>query len=139
ADVGDRLVDILVGRLWLFGEQRRDRHDHSALAVAALRHVVRDPGFLHLGELAVLGETLDGGNLLAGRIADLHRAGARRYAVDVNRAGPALRDAASVFRSGEPDLLADHPQKWGGRVDVYIMRLSIDGQRNHSLLLLTHR
>ena len=25
-----------------------DRHDHAALAIAALRHVVLDPGLLHL-------------------------------------------------------------------------------------------
>src|SRR4051795_13122592 len=40
ADVGDRLVDIGVRRLRLFLEQRRDRHDHAALAIAALRHVL---------------------------------------------------------------------------------------------------
>src|SRR5258708_5635027 len=34
ADVGDRLVDILVGRLRFLGEQCRDRHDHPALAIA---------------------------------------------------------------------------------------------------------
>src|SRR4051794_9251977 len=39
-DVGDRIVDVLVGRLRLLSEQRRYRHDHSALAEAALRHVV---------------------------------------------------------------------------------------------------
>src|SRR5882672_2123073 len=60
-DVGDRLVDVLVGRLRLFGEQRRDRHDHPALAVAALRDVVRHPGFLHLGELAVDRKAFDRG------------------------------------------------------------------------------
>src|SRR5262249_787495 len=103
------------------GEQRRHRHDHAALAVAALRHVIVDPGLLHFAELAVLRDALDRGDLLAGGVADLHRARPRRDAVDVNRAGAALPDAASVFCSGEPDLLADHPQQWGGRVDVYIM------------------
>src|SRR3954471_13716748 len=88
ADVGDRLVDVLVGRLRLFGEQCRDRHDHTALTVAALRHVVRHPGFLHFSELAGDRKTFDRGDLLAGRIGDGQRARARRNAVDMNRAGP---------------------------------------------------
>src|SRR6185295_2710257 len=126
-DIGDRLVDILVGRLRLLGEKRGDRHDHPALAVAALRHVVRDPGLLHLGEHAALREALDGGDLLAGGVADLHRAGTDRLSVYVNRAGAALRDAAAVFCPREPNLLADHPEQRRRRVDVDIMRLSIDG------------
>src|SRR5881227_1865497 len=32
ADIGDGLVDVLVGRLRLFVEKGRDRHDHAALA-----------------------------------------------------------------------------------------------------------
>src|SRR5262249_56377594 len=40
ADVGDGAVDVGVGRLGLLAQQRRHRHDHAALAVAALRHVV---------------------------------------------------------------------------------------------------
>src|SRR5438309_1396042 len=42
-DIGDRIVDIGIGRLRLVLEQRRHRHDHAALAIAALRHVVVDP------------------------------------------------------------------------------------------------
>src|SRR4030088_2040983 len=48
ADIGDGLVDVLVGRLRLFLEQGRHRHDHAALAIAALRNVFIDPGLLHL-------------------------------------------------------------------------------------------
>src|SRR5437868_9670507 len=48
ADIGDGVVDVVVGRLRVFFQQRRDGHDHAALAIAALRNVVRDPGELHL-------------------------------------------------------------------------------------------
>src|ERR1043165_2125106 len=69
-DIGDGLVDVLVGRLRLLLEQRRHRHDHAGLAIAALRHVAGDPGFLHLVELAVCaGQALDGGDFLAGGFA----------------------------------------------------------------------
>src|SRR6187402_684425 len=38
ADIGDGLVDVLVGRLRLLLEKCCDRHDHAALAIAALRN-----------------------------------------------------------------------------------------------------
>src|SRR5450756_1175686 len=64
-DVGDRLVDIRVGRPRLVLEQGGRRHDHAALAIAALRHVVVDPGLLHLVQGAICRETFDGRDLLA--------------------------------------------------------------------------
>src|SRR5262249_10818787 len=70
ADIGDGVVDVLVGRLRLLLQQRRHGHDHAGLAIAALRHVARDPGLLHLVQLAVRGgQTFDGGDLLAGGFA----------------------------------------------------------------------
>src|SRR5258707_4507242 len=53
ADVGDVGVDVGVGRFRLVLEQRRHRHDHAALAIAALRHIVIEPGLLHLDEQVV--------------------------------------------------------------------------------------
>src|SRR3954452_681022 len=70
ADIGDGLVNVLIGRLRLFREKRCDRHDHAALAIAALRNVVGDPGLLHLVQGAVAGETFDRGDLLADGFAD---------------------------------------------------------------------
>src|SRR3954453_7788860 len=67
ADVGDGVVDIGVGRLRLVLEQRPPRHDHAALAIAALRYVVVDPGLLHLVQQAVRRQSLNGGDLFAGR------------------------------------------------------------------------
>ena len=65
ANVGDLVIDVSVGRLRLFFEQRRNRHDHTALAIAALRHVMLDPGLLYLVQRAVLGKAFDRGDLLA--------------------------------------------------------------------------
>src|SRR6188474_663660 len=81
ADVGHRRVDLGVGRLGLGGEQRGCRHDHAALAIAALGYVILEPGLLDLVQPAVLGEAFDGGDLLAARDgAQRHLAGARRHA-----------------------------------------------------------
>ena len=63
ADVGDRSVNVGVGRLRLFRQQRTHRHDHAGLAVAALRHLVLNPGFLHFGQHAVGGQTFNRCNL----------------------------------------------------------------------------
>src|SRR3954466_13560783 len=58
ADVGDGLVDIGVGRFRLLFKQRRDRHDHAALAIAALRDILGDPGLLHLVQCAIRRQSL---------------------------------------------------------------------------------
>src|SRR5579863_6974274 len=43
-------------------QKRGGRHDLAGLAIAALRHVFRDPGLLHLVQLAVLRKAFDGGD-----------------------------------------------------------------------------
>src|SRR4030081_2175082 len=65
ADIGDGLVDVLVGRLRLLLEQSRHRHDHAALAIAALWNVVIDPALLHLVQRAITSQSFNGGDLLA--------------------------------------------------------------------------
>src|SRR6185436_3972675 len=88
ADIGDGLVDVLVGRLRLLLEKGCDGHDHAALAIAALRNVVGHPRLLHPVKRAVVaGKAFDRGDLLAGRLADRDPAGAHRDPIDVNGAG----------------------------------------------------
>src|SRR6185295_19601406 len=96
ANVGDGFVDVLVGRFRLLLEQGRNRHDHAALAIAALRNVLGDPGLLHLVQCAIRGQSFDGGDLLADRIRDQHAARAHRHAVDMDGAGAALCNAATI-------------------------------------------
>src|SRR6202158_924001 len=74
ADIGDGFVDVLVGRLRLVLEKGRHRHDHAALAIAALRDVVGDPGLLHLVQRALRRKPLNGGDLFADGFADQYAA-----------------------------------------------------------------
>src|ERR1700686_3094773 len=134
ADVGHRCVDIGIGRLRVGLEQRSCGHHHAALAIAALRHVEVEPGLLHRVQLAVLGERLDGGDLLAADGADRDLARARGDAVDVHGAGAALRDAAAVFGAGQSDRIADDPEQWRVGFNVDVVRLSVDGKGNHTVL-----
>src|SRR6185295_7609741 len=119
ADIGDGLVDVLVGRLRLLLQKGCDRHDHAALAIAALRHIIVHPGLLHLVQRAIAGEPLDRGDLLADGLADRDAAGAHRYPIDMDGAGAALCNAASVFGAGQPDVLADCPKQRRVVLDVH--------------------
>src|SRR5881275_1049526 len=76
--------DFGVGGALYLGEQRRSAHDLARLAVAALRHVVRDPGLLQHPAFLGLADALYGRDSLAGRRAQGGRAGPRRLSVDVN-------------------------------------------------------
>src|SRR6266404_4795269 len=135
ADVGHRLVDVLVGRLRVLLQQRGRRHDLSRLAVAALRHVERRPCLLH-GMRAGGRKRLDGDDL----VGELQRtdgtgAGTPHFAVDMHRARAALRDAAAVFGAGEAHLLADHPEQGGVGLRLHVTDPAIDielGHRCHS-------
>src|SRR5258707_3062333 len=61
-DVGDGSGDVAVGRTRRLGEQGGGRHDHAALAVAALRHLLGDPGLLERVR-AIARQALDGRDL----------------------------------------------------------------------------
>ena len=52
--------------------------------------------------------------MLASPTAHRHLAGTRRLAVDVHGAGAALGDAAAIFRAGQAEPFAQHPEQ--GRV-----------------------
>src|SRR3984885_7070454 len=131
ADIGDGVVDILVGRLWVVLEKRRHRHDHAALAIAALRDVVGNPGLLHLMQGAIGSQTFDGGDLLASGFADQPAAGAHRDPVDVDGAGPALGDAAAVFCACEAGVFPNRPEQRRIRLDIQVKRLSVNGEVGH--------
>src|SRR2546422_11578735 len=70
ADVRHRGVDIGVARAAVLGEQRCGGHDLAGLAVAALRHVLGDPGPRHPAAAAGR-QPLDSAHALTG----CHRAG----------------------------------------------------------------
>src|ERR1700704_3040436 len=134
-DIGHRFVDVLVGRLRSSLEQSRGGHDLAGLAIAALRHVDRRPGLLH-GMRGVGGQSLDGDDAV-GRlhVANPNGAGALHLVIDVHGAGAALRDATAVFRAGETELLAEHPQQRGLGLHLHVAIYAIDVELCHELPL----
>jgi hypothetical protein len=101
-------VDVAIGRRRIQSEQRRGAHDLAGLAVAALRHVERDPGLLHGGAF-LAAEALDGRDLAVADRRYRQRTRAHRLAINVNRAGAALRYPAAVFGAGQSHAIADRP------------------------------
>src|SRR6478609_8396909 len=73
-DVGEGGIDVGVCRLWIVFQQPGDSHNHTALAVTALRDVEIQPCLLHGMQFAVLRKAFDGGDLLTGRFAGWKRA-----------------------------------------------------------------
>src|SRR5690348_11686769 len=131
ADVGDGFVDILVGRLWLLLQKCRHRHDHPTLTISALRNIACDPGLLHLVQGAAIREPLNGGDFFADGLAHGHAAGADRDAVNMDRAGPALCNAATVFCTGQAGILSNCPKEWRIRFDIDVERFAVDCEVCH--------
>src|SRR6516225_6137693 len=131
ANIGHCRVNIGIGRLRVLLEQRSRGHHHAALAIAALRHVEVEPGLLHRMQFAVLGQSLDGGDLLGADGSNRHLARARGDAVDVHGAGAALSDAAAVFGANQSDRIAQHPKQRRVGFGIDVVGLSVDGKGNH--------
>src|SRR5262249_16254608 len=116
----------------------RRRHDESRLAVAALGHLLLDPGTLH-GVQAPLAQALDGDDALADRRAERQRAGSRGNAVEVHGASAACRNAAAQLRAENVQVLArDAEERVGGRrIDLAL--LAVDEESDHRSMKVSPR
>src|ERR1700752_1342338 len=130
ADIGDTRVDVGVGRLGEGLQECGHGHDLPGLAVAALRNAFFDPGALYR-MVVVPGEALDGDHLRAIESTDRHRTGPHGGAVDMHRAGAALRYAAAEFCARQPDHVAQHPEERSIGLYVDLPGYSVDVNRDH--------
>ena len=104
------------GRMRHAVEQCLGGHDHAVDAVAALRRLLVDEGLLQRMRLVDGAEALDGGDLLLADVLDGAHAGARRHAVDQNRAGAALLEPAAELGAIEGEIVAQHVEQ--GRIGL---------------------
>src|SRR5258708_6620859 len=79
-------------------------------AIAALRHPLGQPSYLH-GMRGIRREPLDRRYFLAGNIRHLRLARKRASTVDMHHAGAAQAHAAAEFGAGELELLANNPKQ----------------------------
>jgi hypothetical protein len=90
------IINILVGRIRILLEQSGSRHNLTGLAVATLRDIVFKPCLLY-GMIAGLGEALNSSYFGIRHCRDRKLTGSYSVAVQMNGAGPALRDPAPEF------------------------------------------
>ena len=135
-----RNVDILVAGLRLVLEQRRRSHDEAGLAVAALGHLVLDPGALQgMQPPSTTGQAFDGGHRLAGDVGHGDRAGAHRLAIDMDRAGAADGNAAAELRPDDVQVLAQDPEQRLVRFGIDLTYLTVHGERDHRSIKVSPR
>src|SRR5580704_2588874 len=135
ADVGAHVLDDLIPR-WpgLLLEQVGRAHDLAGLAVAALRHALGKPGFLH-GVARIWRQPFDRGYRLPGDLGHLGLAGECALAINVHHAGAAQTSAATEFSARELEILSDHPQQWSCRRCTRRRRLAVYNEaRGHCFL-----
>src|SRR5580765_3435636 len=131
ADVGHGVVDVLIRRLGVALQQGRRGHDLPGLAIAALRNVEHRPGFLDWMR-AGRRQAFDGDDLVGGLHGrDGDGAGAHQPAVEMDRAGAALRHTAAILRPRQADLFANGPQQRRVGLDLHVTNAAIDVELCH--------
>ncbi len=123
-----RLINVRVSRMGRARQQCSGAHDLSCLAIAALRHVQLDPGFLQRVS-GVGGETFDRGDLRVAQRRNRQQAGSRGLSVEVHCASATLADAAPVFGADKPDMIAKNPEQRCIGCCVDAVRLPINRKR----------
>jgi hypothetical protein len=83
ANIAYRIVYIAVGRMRLVLEQSDYRHDYPALAIAALRNIMIDPGFLDAVQDAITSQSLNRQDLFSDRVPNLNATGSDSCAINV--------------------------------------------------------
>ena len=94
-------LDLAVGGLGSFIEQRLGRHDHAVNAVTALHRLLVDKGLLDLVHLLGRAQAFESGDRFVLSRADGSDAGANGVAVHDDGASTALGQAAAEFRAIE--------------------------------------
>src|SRR3954468_4682631 len=116
------VIDIGIRGMRITRQQRRRRHDLSGLTVAALHDFMIEPRFLDF--CARRRSTDDFNRCDSGLINAVDRCDARprRNAIDMYRAGAAQRRAATEFRAGHAEYVAQDPEQRRITLDVDAMR-----------------
>ena len=130
--MGEGDVDLAVAGIDRMGEQACRRHNHAGLAIAALRHLLGEPGANHR-IVGLRRQSLDRRDRLAGSVFQERDAGWCSLPVDLYRAGAAAAMAATELRALETEPVAQKPKQRPFRVvfrsgDI----LDIDGKSDHA-------
>src|ERR1700716_4174020 len=131
----DRDPHLLLGRIGIVAQEFDQRRQHAGRAETALQAVVVAEGLLQRVQLGIAHrDALDRGDLVAVGLHRQHQAGARRLAVEQDRAGAAYAVLAAKMRAGEPEIMPDKIRQGDADLDLLLVTLAVDGQRDGSLL-----
>ena len=135
-DAGHSFLDLPFRRLGIFIEKGFGGEDDAVQAIAALRGLLFDEGFLDGVRLVDGAQPFESDDLDAQHRLDRGDAGADRLALYKNRAGSALSETAAEFRAAQAQVVAQHVQQRSCRIDVQAVRLSIYFQREEAHMLM---
>src|SRR5262245_34806252 len=110
-DIRAHVLDDLVARgLGVLLQEIGRTHDLAGLAVAALRHSLGEPGFLH--RMTAAGrQAFDGGDRFVREFGELRLAGIGALAVDMYHAGAAQAGAAAELGTGKLQAFTHNPEQ----------------------------
>src|SRR5213594_868293 len=125
---GNRVADVVLGRLRVLGEERGGRHQHARDAEAALRHAVTHERVLHGRERPAARQPLDGGHGAPSRLHREHEAARHELAIQMHGARAAVAGAATLLGSGEAEVLAERVEQRDVRLHERLDGLAVDGE-----------
>ena len=101
-------------------------HDHAGGAVAALQGIVVDEGLLQRMQLAVRGQALDRGDVLARHVLCFERAGAYGLLLDDDGARAAQTLTTSILGAGQSQVVAEHRKQRAMGIDPNAHSLAVE-------------
>src|SRR5665213_3975280 len=122
-------ADLLTVRRWLVFQQILRRHQHSRRAKSTLQGVASAKGRLQIGNLAAIGQSLDGFDRRTMRLYRQQQASTNDIAVDAYRVRTADAVFAAHMRSGQLQMLAQKIRQIEPRQHMRIDLLTVDGER----------
>ena len=129
------ISDLSLTRTWNSLEQIHRGQHHTGRANAALSAAMFDECLLDCVQLAITWRnSFDCFDRGATNLGNGNETTVDDPSVDHHRAGAALAFAATLFRSSQAKLFAQHVQQPLDRIRVHGLRLSIDGELDLSFL-----
>jgi DNA-binding winged helix-turn-helix (wHTH) protein len=110
----DSAAHFTDGRIGIASQKCNGLHDHTALAVPALRYVALRPFALNARTERVFPKTFDGGDRRCSHRGNRQPARPDRSRAKEHGTRSAMPDAATIFRTDKTEFVSQHPQD--GRV-----------------------
>src|SRR5262249_54775236 len=135
---GDGPADVVLAGLGVLVQEGIAGHQHAGRTVSALQPVLGHEAFLQGMELAVLLEPFHRHELLAPGLDGEQRARLHRPPIHQDRAGAAVGGVAADVGAGQPEHVAQHVHEQEARLDVGLVRLTVDRKldQHHALRVL---